>query len=223
MNGDETECPSVSELPGTHHIPGGNGDPQCMILYLAAQAGNPEAEQLVETYCTGGGTGFAPDPGGGGDPAPAPAATDLSKRGLDCIKELRGFETQRVQGCCWKQYHQYGHLSSPVRILVAITEQEAADLLQQDASWAIQAVRDLVTVDLTQGQFDALVSFTFNVGRARFARSSLLSNLNAGVEVTEGNFTSYNRAGRRVIPGLTARRRDEYTLFSTGNSTRCPD
>ena len=49
----------------------GGGDPQCMILYLAGQ-NNPDAEQMFETYCAGGGTGFAPDPGGGGDPPPAP-------------------------------------------------------------------------------------------------------------------------------------------------------
>ena len=61
---------STGELPGTHQIPGG-GDPQCMILYLAGQ-NNPDAEQMFETYCAGGGTGFAPDPGGGGDPPPAP-------------------------------------------------------------------------------------------------------------------------------------------------------
>ena len=43
---------SSVELPGTHQPPGGNGDPQCMILYLAAE-NNPDAEQMFEAYCTG--------------------------------------------------------------------------------------------------------------------------------------------------------------------------
>jgi RHS repeat-associated protein len=70
-NGDGQTCHwEPDELPGTHHTPGGiNADPQCMILYLAAQGGNPDAGQMFETYC------IVPAPGLGGGGG---GATDFS-------------------------------------------------------------------------------------------------------------------------------------------------
>lgn len=69
---------------------------------------------------------------------------------------------------------------------------------------------------MTQNQFDALVSFTYNAGQENLRKSALLTNLNAGKTVTSDNFTSYNRAGGKPIQGLTLRRAGEYNMFSKG-------
>lgn len=118
----------------------------------------------------------------------------------------------------------YGHLiKSGEDFSAGITEQQAVDLLRSDATNAIKAVQDLVKVVRTQGHFDALVSFTFNLGRENLAKSTLLANINSGRPVTEANFTDWNKAGGQVVEGLTSRREDEYNLFSSGRSTRCPN
>lgn len=99
------------------------------------------------------------------------------------------------------------------------TDAECHALLRQDVREAEQAVRRLVTVRLTQAQFDALVSFTFNVGQGNLARSTLLRKLNAGDCVGAANeFLRWNRAGGQVFRGLTIRRQDERAMFITG----CP-
>lgn len=90
-------------------------------------------------------------------------------------------------------------------------------LLAEDTAWAQAAVRGGVKVPVTQEQFDALVSFTFNVGPAAFANSSLLRKLNAGDCLGAGaEFPRWVRARGQVLPGLVKRRADERALFETG-------
>lgn len=68
----------------------------------------------------------------------------------------------------------------------------------------------------SQAQFDALVSFAYNLGERNLKKSALLANINAGKPVTKQNFTDYNKIRRKVVKGLTIRRNNEYTLFSSG-------
>lgn len=81
-----------------------------------------------------------------------------------------------------------------------------------------QAVRRRVKVELTQHQFDALVSFTYNCGEGNLAKSSLLRKVNAadfaGAALA---FAPWNRGGGRVLNGLTRRRAAEAALFRDGN------
>lgn len=95
-----------------------------------------------------------------------------------------------------------------------ISLDEAINLLARDIAWAENAVKQNVTIKLNQNQFDALVSFVFNVGERAFMRSSLLRRLN------EGNYTDaanellrWKHAGGRVLPGLVKRRAAERELF----------
>ena len=70
---------------------------------------------------------------------------------------------------------------------------------------------------LTQPQFDALVSFVFNVGGGNFQTSTLLKELNAGhVAAVPGQLARWNTAGGQVLQGLVNRRRAEGELFSHG-------
>jgi lysozyme len=80
------------------------------------------------------------------------------------------------------------------------------------------AVRRRVRVELTQPQFDALVSFTYNCGEGNLSKSGLLRKVNA--EDFEGavlEFAKWNRGGGKVLAGLTRRRAAEAKLFETGN------
>jgi len=77
-----------------------------------------------------------------------------------------------------------------------------------------KAVNDLVTVPLNQDEFDALVSFTFNVGAGNLKSSTLLRKLNAGdFAGAAQEFPRWNKAGGEVLPGLVKRRAAEALLF----------
>lgn len=76
-------------------------------------------------------------------------------------------------------------------------------------------VKKLVHNDLTQNQFDALVSFVYNVGAGAFARSTLRRKVNANPNDPSiaAEFARWNRGGGKVLPGLTKRRADEAKLY----------
>ena len=91
----------------------------------------------------------------------------------------------------------------------------AKRLLMHDLRWAADAVRDLVTVELTEHQRSALISFVYNVGRKAFSNSTLLGLLNAGdYRGAAEQFERWNKGGGKVLPGLVARRAEEASLFS---------
>jgi len=73
----------------------------------------------------------------------------------------------------------YGHTKG-VKKNMRITKQEAEGFLRLDVKDSEAAVKNLVTVPLTQNQFDSLVSFVFNLGQGAFAKSTLLRKLNSG-------------------------------------------
>lgn len=100
-----------------------------------------------------------------------------------------------------------------------ITRGQAEEMLVDDLDEAADAVRKLVTVPLTQGQFDALVSFTFNLGAGRLRDSTLLRLLNQGrYGEAAAQFRFWVMAGGQQLPGLVKRRAAERALFesSTG-------
>ena len=92
-----------------------------------------------------------------------------------------------------------------------------AELLRQDLQDSEEAVKRHVTQPITQEQYDALVSFTFNVGEKNLAQSTLLRRLNAGkcMEAAQ-EFNRWVYAKGRKLAGLVRRRHEESTLFATG-------
>lgn len=109
-----------------------------------------------------------------------------------------------------------GHIATVTRADVGKTFSDAqcAELLVRDTSEAQSSVGRLVKVPVTQDQYDALVSFTFNVGGGALAKSTLLRKLNAGdCHGAATEFPKWNKAGGRVLPGLTKRRAYEREHF----------
>lgn len=120
----------------------------------------------------------------------------------------------------------WGHLIKKGEEFKTITETEADTILAQDLKIAENAVTSLVTVPISQWQYDALVSFTFNVGRGRpdrpgFEQSTLLKCLNKKLyALAAKEFDRWNRGGGQVLAGLTARRRCEKIIFRAGTEQK---
>ena len=100
-----------------------------------------------------------------------------------------------------------------------ISRERGLHLLMKDARDAERAVQEAVHVPLRQEQFDALVSFTFNVGGGAFRSSTLVRKLNAGDARGAGDeFLRWATAGGRVLEGLRRRRQAERALFESAGA-----
>lgn len=103
----------------------------------------------------------------------------------------------------------------PVRYANGLTEKQCWDLLDQDLDIAESAVNDRVIVPLTQNQFDALVSFAFNVGAEAFRKSTLVRVLNQGqYDQVPTQLRRWVRDNGSVVPGLVNRREKEVSLWN---------
>jgi GH24 family phage-related lysozyme (muramidase) len=90
-------------------------------------------------------------------------------------------------------------------------------LLQQDTKDAQSSVGKCVTAPVTQEQYDSLVSFTFNVGGKALCTSTLVRKFNAGDCLgAAAEFSRWNKAGGKVLKGLTVRREYERASFTLG-------
>ncbi len=145
----------------------------------------------------------------------------ISNDGVELIASFEGFVDHPYNDPAGHATIGFGHLIhlGPVtnadrRKWGIITRAEGKRLLLQDLAKYEQAVRKLVKVPLSQSEFDALVSFTFNVGPNALASSTLLRKLNAGNKRGAADeFLRWNKAGGKVLPGLTRRREAERRLF----------
>ncbi len=158
--------------------------------------------------------------------APAKAKpTKLSPNGAAFIGRFEGFRSAMYNDAANHCTIGFGHLvhhgpingSESAEFKAGITRERALQLLQADAAIAAKCVATNVKVPLNQAQFDALVSFTFNVGTGAFTESTLLKLLNKGeYAAVPGQLERWSRAGGRVLQGLLNRRHSEGTLFSRG-------
>ncbi|OOV73463.1 muraminidase [Enterobacter kobei] len=141
-----------------------------------------------------------------------------SDKGIALIKQFEGCKLTAYQdsvgvwtiGFGWTQPVD----GKPIRAGMTIKQETAERLLKTGLVSYESDVSRLVKVGLTQGQFDALVAFTYNLGARSLSTSTLLRKLNAGDYTgAAAEFMSWNKAGGKVLNGLTRRREAERALF----------
>jgi lysozyme len=137
----------------------------------------------------------------------------IDEHGLALIKAFEGLKLNAYRCAAGVWTIGYGHTLG-VNPGDTLTEQAADLFLRQDAAVAEASVNRYVNVPLTQNQFNALVSFVFNLGSGNFRNSTLLKKLNAGDYQGAGEeLLRWVRAGDSTLPGLVRRRAVEKTLF----------
>jgi GH24 family phage-related lysozyme (muramidase) len=144
----------------------------------------------------------------------------VTQVGLDFIKRFEGFSpTIYICPAGWPTIG-YGHVvhdGERDRFADEIGKDEAEDLLRRDMGVAERGVLRLISVPLTDGQFDALLSFTYNLGSGALQRSTLRRKVNceehAAVPV---EFRKWVWAGGRKLRGLIRRREAEAAHYDSG-------
>lgn len=141
---------------------------------------------------------------------------------LALIKEFEGCRLTAYPDVCGKPTVGYGHTASSLQIGDQITQAQAEALLYEDVAFIGKCVFAL-TGEIPQCQFDACVSFAFNLGPERLRDSTLLYKLKMGrIEAAADEFPRWNKAGGKCVAGLTLRRMAERDLF-LGSQTQQPE
>lgn len=136
-----------------------------------------------------------------------------SQRGLSLIKSFEGLRLLAYRDAVGVWTIGYG-ATRGVKAGMSITQEQAERMLLNDVQRFEPEVERLVKVPLTGNQWDALVSFTYNLGAANLEQSTLLRLLNHGDYAgTAEQFPRWNKAGGKVLPGLVRRREAERALF----------
>jgi lysozyme len=140
---------------------------------------------------------------------------NITQKGIDLIKRFEGFsDTVYI---CPAGYPTigYGHLvRKDEDFSGGIDESQAEELLRKDVATAERAVLRYIKVPLTDGQFDALVSFTYNLGAGALQRSTLRRKVNYEEHcAVPAEFMRWVWAGGRKLAGLVRRREAEAVLY----------
>ncbi|ELW9524370.1 lysozyme [Enterobacter hormaechei] len=141
-----------------------------------------------------------------------------SENGIALIKQFEGCKLTAYQDSVGVWTIGYGWTQpvdgKPIRAGMTIKQETAERLLKAGLVSYESDVSRLVKVGVTQGQFDALVSFTYNLGARSLSTSTLLRKLNAGDYAGAADeLLRWNKAGGKVLNGLTRRREAERALF----------
>ena len=148
----------------------------------------------------------------------------VTEAGLNLIKRFEGFS--HTIYICPAGYPTigYGHLvleHEQDQFATGITQAEATELLRKDVRIAERAVLRLISVLLTDGQFDALVSFTFNLGAGALQRSTLRRKVNRGEhESVPAELMKWVLAAGKRLPGLVRRRLAEGSTYASASGIR---
>jgi lysozyme len=156
----------------------------------------------------------------------------VSQKCIDNIKKDEGVRQRPYQCPALLWTVGVGHVIDPQHAKVPLAQRKALpipagwdrtlsmeevdDILRKDLSRFEQGVSRLITAPLTQGQFDALVSFSFNVGLGNLQNSTLRMKVNRQeYEAAAQQFLVWTKAGGKVLPGLVKRRTHEKEMFES--------
>ena len=143
----------------------------------------------------------------------------LNKAGADLIKSFEGCKLDAYKCSANKETIGYGNTfyedGTPVKMGDKITKERAESLFELIADSFASKVKPLVTANVNSNQFDALVSFAYNCGIANLKSSTLLRKVNANPNdpTIAAEFEKWNKAGGKVLAGLTRRRKAEADLY----------
>ena len=136
--------------------------------------------------------------------------------GVNLIKTFEGFSANSYLCPARVWTIGYGHTGPEVKEGMRITEAEGQAILKKDLARFEKIVEDNIKIKLNQNQFDALVSFVFNIGGDAFKKSTLLKRLNSKEDpnnVAKEELPRWNKGDGRVLEGLKRRRNAEVDLF----------
>jgi len=149
----------------------------------------------------------------------------MNQAGVDLVKSFEGWFS------CWYKDPVglptigYGHLivkGDPYKQGTCLTKQQGEDLMRKDLQCHVDCMNRAVKVQLGCNEFAALVSWSFNIGCGGASGSSLMRQLNAGNKgAVCGELAKWNKAGGKVLAGLTRRRSAECSLFKSGGGSGC--
>lgn len=143
---------------------------------------------------------------------------ELSPKGLDFIKSFEGLRLESYQDAVGVWTIGYG-TTHGIKPGMWIDEAEAEEMLRRDVAWFGKAVESLLPISLSQGEFDALTSFCYNVGAAALESSTLRKRLLAGEPrcwVYQKEMPRWNKGAGEVLAGLVRRRQAEADLACLG-------
>ncbi|NER97633.1 MAG: lysozyme [Symploca sp. SIO1B1] len=163
----------------------------------------------------------------GTNPTPNPTRNNVSDQGLEFIAGHEGIRLNLYNDPAGHCTIGVGHLvhfgncnqteSSELEFLNGISEEQAYEILREDAQEAVNAVIQYISVPLNQAQFDALVSFTFNLGSGSLQSSDLRQRLNNGeYDAVPEELNRWIYSNGTIYPGLVRRRKEEGILFRDG-------
>ena len=137
----------------------------------------------------------------------------ISDTGIELIQEFEGLRLVAYRCPAGVPTIGFGHTKT-ARMGMRISMESAEYLLREDLDTFERCVDRMVSVPLNSNEFSALVSWAFNVGCGAVAKSTLIRKLNAGDRAGAADeLLRWNKAGGKVLAGLTRRRRAERELF----------
>lgn len=137
-----------------------------------------------------------------------------SQNGINLIKQFEGLRLEAYKCPGGVLTIGYGHTGDDVKEGDRITPDNAEYLLKQDIKSAEYCINTEVKRELTQNQYDALISFVFNIGSFNFRHSTLLRQLNYGnYQKAAEQFDKWIYSKKTILPGLVKRRKAERLLF----------
>ena len=146
-------------------------------------------------------------------PSPLGDNMKISAEGLSLIKKFEGCELEAYQCSAGVWTIGYGH-TKDIEEGMTITKEQAEEMLVDELHEYESYVNEYVTVELEQNQFDALVSWVYNLGPNNLKASTMLKVLNSGdFSGVPAQIKRWNKAGGKVLEGLIRRREAEALLF----------
>ncbi len=138
---------------------------------------------------------------------------NISAEGLSLIKKFEGCELEAYKDAVGVPTIAYGRTKN-VNMGDTCTQEQAEEWLQEEMNEYEGYINDQVNVVLEQNQFDALVSWVYNLGPSNLSSSTMLKVLNEGkYNDVPAQIKRWNKAGGKVLEGLTRRREAEALLF----------